>query len=133
MAVHLRRRHRDPADTRVAPVAGADRAPAERTVVAPARPARRWRHRPNPVSRLLLGLGWAAALILLLGMALTLSGANPGNALVDATLDAGAWLATPFHDLFTRPNPDHQLYLNWGIAAAVYYLLGRALSWLTRF
>lgn len=130
MDVLRRNRHRDTADTKVAP---APAAPApERTVVVERRP-RRWRNRPNPVSRLLLGLGWAAALILLLGIALTWAQANPANALVDATLDAGAWLATPFHDIFTRPNPDHQLYVNWGIAALVYYLLGRTLSWLTRF
>ncbi|MGI5164873.1 hypothetical protein ACQEU3_11010 [Spirillospora sp. CA-253888] len=133
MAVHILRNRRRAAtaaeaDTKVAPAA-----PAPAPTVVERRP-RRWRRsRPNPVSMALLGAGWAAALILVLGMLLTWGGANPGNTIVDATLDAGHWLATPFHDVFTRPDPDHQLYVNWSIAAVVYYLLGRVLSWLTRF
>ncbi|MFG2002246.1 hypothetical protein ACGFNU_24140 [Spirillospora sp. NPDC048911] len=104
-----------------------------RTVVVERKP-RRWpRHRPNPVSSMVMGAGWAAVLILVLGMLLTLGDANPGNTLVDSTLDAGRWLATPFHDAFTRSNPEHQLYLNWGIAAAVYYAMARVVSWLIRF
>ncbi|MBW8487570.1 hypothetical protein [Actinomadura parmotrematis] len=96
--------------------------------------SRRWRrHRRNPVSMLIGALGLVAALILVLGIALTWAGANPGNTLVDAVLDAGRRLATPFHDMFTRSDPDQQLYINWGIAAAVYYALGRVLAWITRF
>ncbi|MFF5258538.1 hypothetical protein ACFY4C_06300 [Actinomadura viridis] len=103
-----------------------------RTVVE-RRPSRWRRSRHNPISAMILAAGWAAAVILGLGMLLTWGDANPGNALVDATLDTGRWLATPFHDAFPRPNPEHGLYLNWSIAAAVYYLMGRVLSWLTRF
>lgn len=96
---------------------------------------RRWpRHSGhNPVSRMIQALAWAAVIILGLGMLLTLTNANPGNELVDSTLRMGRWLAGPFHDVFTNPDPDHALYMNWGLAAAVYYLLGRALSYLTRF
>jgi hypothetical protein len=85
------------------------------------------------VSAVILAMGWAAVALLGLGMLLTLGNANPGNVLVDAILDAGRWLATPFHDVFTRRDPEQQLYLNWAIAAAVYYLMARALSWLIRF
>jgi hypothetical protein len=94
----------------------------------------RWRRsRHNPVSAVILAMGWAAVVILGLGILLTWGNANPGNMLVDATLDAGRWLATPFHDVFTRTDPEQQLYLNWAIAAGVYYLMARVLSWLTRF
>jgi hypothetical protein len=79
-----------------------------------------------------MAAGWAAAAILVLGMLLTWGDANPGNTLVDATLDAGRWLATPFRDAFTRTDPEQQLYINWTIAAVVYYVLARALSWMTR-
>jgi hypothetical protein len=106
---------------------------ADATVVERRTP--RWRRRSghNPVSAVILAAGWAAVVILALGMLLTWGDANPGNALVDATLDTGRWLATPFHDAFTRPDPEQQLYLNWAIAAAAYYLLARVLSWLVRF
>jgi hypothetical protein len=82
---------------------------------------------------MILAAGWAAAAILVLGILLTWANANPGNTLVDAILDAGRWLATPFHDVFTRRDPEQQLYINWGIAAVVYYLMARVLAWLTRF
>ncbi|WP_030165678.1 hypothetical protein [Spirillospora albida] len=147
MALHLGRTKTDTADTAGAP-APARRSwrpslprrgapPADetgRTVVVDRRPRRRWlRSRHNPVSAMILAAGWAAAVILALGMLLTWGEANPGNTLVDATLDTGRWLATPFHDVFTRSDPDEQLYINWSIAAVVYYLLARAFSWMTRF
>lgn len=104
-----------------------------KTVVVERKPARWRRSRPNPVSAMIMAAGWAAAAILALGMLLTWGDANPGNSLVDATLDAGRWLATPFRDAFTRTDPEEQLYINWTIAAVVYYVLARALSWMTRF
>ena len=105
----------------------------EKTVVVERRP-RRWRRsRHNPVSAMVLAAGWAAAATLALGILLTWADANPGNVLVDATLDTGRWLATPFHDVFTRTDPEQQLYVNWALAGVVYYVLARALSWMTRF
>ncbi|MFD0685231.1 hypothetical protein [Actinomadura fibrosa] len=106
--------------------------PTRTVVVRPKR--RRWlRSTHNPISAMILAAGWAAAAILVLGMLLTWGEANPGNTIVDATLDAGRWLATPFHDIFTRSDPKEQLYINWSIAAVVYYVLARAFSWMTRF
>ncbi|MFA1539830.1 hypothetical protein [Actinomadura monticuli] len=104
-----------------------------KTVVVERKPARWRRTRPNPVSMMIMAAGWAAAAVLALGMLLTWGDANPDNTLVDATLDAGRWLATPFHDAFTRTDPEQQLYINWTIAGVVYYVLARALSWMTRF
>ncbi|QXJ21927.1 hypothetical protein AGRA3207_002843 [Actinomadura graeca] len=104
------------------------------TTAVAARKPRRWRRsRHNPVSMMILAAGWAAVVILALGMLLTWGDANPGNTIVDATLDAGRWLATPFHDVFTRSDPDEQLYINWAIAGVVYYAIARTLSWMTRF
>jgi hypothetical protein len=94
----------------------------------------RWRRaRPNPVSVAIMALGWAAVAILGVGMLLIWGEANQGNVLVGGILDAGRWLATPFHDAFTKTDPERQLYINWAIAAAVYYVLARVLSWLVRF
>jgi hypothetical protein len=103
------------------------------TIVVERKPSRWRRSRPNPVSVAVMAAGWAAVAILGLGMLLVWGNANPGNALVDAILDAGRWLATPFHDAFTKRDPERQLYVNWTIAAVVYYLMARVLSWLTRF
>lgn len=105
-----------------------------KTVVVERRPRRRLLgKRHNPVSMMLWAAGFAAALILLIGMLLTWAEANPANALVNATYNAGEWLATPFHNVFTNPDAETRLYQNWGLAAAVYYVLGRVASWLTRF
>ncbi|MFA1548498.1 hypothetical protein [Actinomadura chokoriensis] len=106
---------------------------ATKTVVVERKPSRWRRSRPNPISMMIMAAGWAAAAILALGMLLTWGEANPANTLVDATLDAGRWLATPFQDAFTRNDPKEQLYINWTIAGVVYYVLARALSWMTRF
>ena len=79
---------------RTEPAAGPAGDRAAKTVVVERKP-RRWRRsRHNPVSAMILAAGWAAAAILALGMLLTGGNANPGNDIVDATLDAGRWLAT---------------------------------------
>jgi hypothetical protein len=84
------------------------------------------------VSRLIWLAGWIAALILLVGMGFTYAGANMDNGLVMAVMRAGRWLATPFEEVFMYRDPAKELYANWGLAAAVYYVLGRMLSWLIR-
>ncbi|MFI0353875.1 hypothetical protein [Actinomadura sp. 9N407] len=123
MAVSLlRRRKRTSPEGTAGPATVVERKPS------------RWRRsRPNPVSMTIMAAGWAAVIVLGLGMLLVWGDANPGNTLVDATLDAGRWLATPFQDAFTQTDPERQLYVNWAIAAGVYYVLARVLSWLTRF
>lgn len=97
------------------------------------RPGRHVRRPRTPVSNMIMGTAWAAVAILLLGMLLTLTGANPANALVEHTLRTAAWLATPFDDVFPNPDPQEHRYLNWGLAATVYFLLGKALSRIIRF
>ncbi|WP_433474364.1 hypothetical protein ACQPZP_37265 [Spirillospora sp. CA-142024] len=136
MALHIGRRRRETTETTPRRPLWPRRTAADgasKTTVVQRKP-RRWRRsRHNPVSTMILSAGWAAAAILALGMLLTWGDANPGNTLVDAVLDAGRWLATPFHDVFTRSDPDEQLYINWTLAGVVYYVLARALSWMTRF
>ena len=73
--------------------------------------------------------GLVAALIVL-GILLFVLGANQSNAIVEAVMDAGRWLTTPFHDLFNFDNRRTELAVNWGIAAAVYYLVA---SFVARF
>jgi hypothetical protein len=70
--------------------------------------------------RLVAGL---VAAVIVLGILLFVFGANQSNVLVEAVMDAGRWLTTPFHGLFDIDNSKTQLAVNWGIAAAVYYLV----------
>jgi hypothetical protein len=103
------------------------------TILVDRRTARRWRgHRHNPVSTAIWIATWAAVVILLLGILLTWANANPANDIVHPVMRAAAWLGTPFHNAFLNPDPKHRLYADWGVAAGAYLIIGRVLSWLTR-
>jgi hypothetical protein len=104
------------------------------TVLVDRRTARRWRgaRRHNLVSAAIWLAAWVAAGILLLGILLTWANANPANDVLHPILRAADWLGSPFRNAFLNPDPKHRLYADWGVAAAVYLLIGRVLSWLTR-
>ena len=73
-------------------------------------------------ARMLKLAAGAVAAVILLGILLFVLGANQSNWFVEAVMDAGRWLVQPFDDLFTIDNRKTELAVNWGIAAAVYYL-----------
>ena len=62
--------------------------------------------------------------VIVLGILLYVFDANQANAFVEAVMDAGAWLAQPFDNLFSIDNRKTELAVNWGIAAAIYYFVG---------
>ena len=68
------------------------------------------------------------ALILLVGIALVLLKANQSNELVGLVRDAAGWLAGPFDQMFTLDRPRTELAVNWGVAALVWFVLGRLLA-----
>jgi hypothetical protein len=68
------------------------------------------------------------AAVIVLGILLFVLGANQSNTIVEAVMDAGRWLTTPFHDLFSIDNRKTKLAVNWGIAAAVYYLVASLIA-----
>jgi hypothetical protein len=68
------------------------------------------------------------ALILVLGIALVLLKANQSNQLVTWVHDAASWLAGPFDGLFTFKKHTTEIAVNWGIAAVVWFLLGRLIA-----
>ena len=72
------------------------------------------------IIRLVAGL---VAAVIVLGILLYVLGANQSNAIVEAITDAGRWLTEPFHGLFSIDNQKTERAVNWGIAAAVYYLV----------
>ncbi|MGH2968536.1 MAG: hypothetical protein ACRDK0_05665, partial [Solirubrobacteraceae bacterium] len=67
-------------------------------------------------------------LVLLAGIALVLLEANRSNEIVGAVRDAAGWLAGPFHEMFTFDRRRTELAVNWGVAALVWYVLGRLLA-----
>jgi hypothetical protein len=104
------------------------------TVLVDRRTARRWRgaRRNNLVSAAIWLAAWVAAGILVLGILLTWANANPANDILHPILRAADWLGSPFRDAFLGHDPKHRLYADWGVAAGGYLVIGRVLSWLTR-
>jgi hypothetical protein len=73
-----------------------------------------------------------AALVLALGAVLTALGANENNAVVSQLLALAGWLDGPLADVFTFDSTVKQVLVNWGIAAAVYLVVGRVAERLIR-
>ena len=71
-------------------------------------------------------------LILIAGIVLVLLKANQSNDLVGAIRDAAAWLAGPFDGMFTLDRQRTETAVNWGVAAAVWFLAGQLLARLIR-
>ena len=65
------------------------------------------------------------ALILIAGILLVVLKANASNGLVSAVRDAARTLAGPFQSLFNLSSHKAEVAVNWGLAAVVWYALGR--------
>lgn len=76
------------------------------------------------VARVIRTAAGAVALVIVVGIILHLLSANPHNMVVSDIHDAGAWLTSPFSNVFTVKNGDWHIVLNWGLAAIVYLLVG---------
>ena len=70
----------------------------------------------------------AVALILVAGILLVVLEANPSNDIVQVVRDAATFLAGPFDGLFTLDSNKTEVAVNWGIAAVVWFALGRLLA-----
>jgi hypothetical protein len=68
------------------------------------------------------------ALVLILGIVLTLLEANRSNDIVQAVRDAAGVLAGPFDDLFRLDSNKAEKAVNWGIAAVIWLALGRLVA-----
>lgn len=74
----------------------------------------------------------AVAVIIAIGVLLVVLEANRSNGIVDLILDAAQWLAGPFQDFFTLDDRKLEVAVNWGLALAVYVIVGRVVSGLLR-
>jgi hypothetical protein len=79
----------------------------------------------SSLARAVMLLTTAIALVLILGIVLTLLEANRSNDIVQVVRDAGGVLAGPFDDLFKLDSNKAEKAVNWGIAAVVWLALGR--------
>jgi uncharacterized integral membrane protein len=70
--------------------------------------------------------------LLVLAIVLVLLEANRDNAIVDVLLDAGAWLAEPFDDVFTMDSRKERVAVNYGLAALVYAIAGGLIARMLR-
>ena len=70
----------------------------------------------------------AVALVLVLGIVLVVLEANGSNDIVKLVHDAAAFLAGPFEGLFDLQRHKVEVAVNWGIAAVVWYALGRLIA-----
>lgn len=73
-------------------------------------------------------VGTVVAALLVAGILLVVLGANQGNTMVNAVLDAGRWLAGPFDGLFNLARHKTEIAVNWGIAAVAYFAVSRFLA-----
>jgi hypothetical protein len=70
----------------------------------------------------------AVALVLVVGILLVVLEANASNDIVGAVRDAASFLAGPFDGLFTPDDHKLEIAVNWGIAALVWFALGRLVA-----
>ena len=77
--------------------------------------------------RMLAGLVCA---VIVVAIVLYVLSANSHNVIVSDIHDAGSWLTTPFHNIFSVKGAKLDLALNWGLAAVVYMAVGHLLAML---
>jgi hypothetical protein len=80
------------------------------------------------VARAVMAIATIVALILVVGILLVVLEANASNELVKAVHDAAQFLAGPFDGLFNLTRHKVEIAVNWGIAAIVWYALGRLIA-----
>jgi hypothetical protein len=80
------------------------------------------------LARLIDVVAAVAAAIIVLAIVLHVLGAKTTNGVVSAIHDAGSWLSSWSHGIFSIHNGDVRMAVNWGIAAAVYLIVARLIA-----
>jgi hypothetical protein len=84
------------------------------------------------LARLLEVVVAVVAAIIAIGVLLVVLEANPANDIVDLIHEAAQWLVGPFKDFFTIEDRKLEVAVNWGLALAVYVIVGRGIAGLLR-
>jgi hypothetical protein len=77
------------------------------------------------IVRLIAGLVVA---LIVVGIALIVFGANESNQIVSTILDGARWLVGPFKNVFHLDDAKWNVVVNWGLAAAVYAIVGAVIT-----
>jgi hypothetical protein len=80
------------------------------------------------IARFVILVASVVALVLIVGIVLVVLEANRSNDIVQAIRDAASFLAGPFDGLFTLDSNKAEKAVNWGIAAVVWYAVGRLIA-----
>jgi hypothetical protein len=80
------------------------------------------------IARFVILVATIVALVLIVGIVLVLLNANRSNDIVHAVRDAASFLAGPFDGLFKMDSNKAEKAVNWGIAAVVWYAVGRLIA-----
>ena len=82
----------------------------------------------SSVARAISLVTTAVVLVIVAGILLIVLEANPANDIVDVVTDVADFLVSPFERLFTIDDRKGEVAVNWGIAAAVYLVVGRIVA-----
>ncbi len=80
------------------------------------------------LARLIRTVATLVAAVIVAAILLRVLGANAHNVVVRDVHDVGQWLAGPFKGLFSLSSAKATMAVNWGIAAAVYFVVGHAIA-----
>jgi uncharacterized membrane protein len=80
------------------------------------------------VSRAISIVATVVVLLIVAGILLIVLEANRDNGIVSFVTDVAETLVGPFEELFTLDDRKTQVAVNWGIAAVVYFVVGRVLA-----
>jgi hypothetical protein len=80
------------------------------------------------IARFVVLAATAVALVLILGIVLVVLKASPSNDIVQAVRDAASFLAGPCDGMFQLDDNKLEKAVNWGIAAVVWYAVGRLIA-----
>ena len=87
---------------------------------------------PEVVAMVIATIFRIAAFLIVLAIIFVVLEANEDNAIVSFILDVGDFLVGPFDGLFTPEDMKLETAINYGIAAAVYLIVGGLLAGLVR-
>ncbi len=76
------------------------------------------------IARLVRVITALVALVIVVAIVLRVLGANAGNVVVKDIHDVGKTLVGPFKNIFSLKNPKASIAANWGLAAAVWLIVG---------
>jgi hypothetical protein len=82
----------------------------------------------SSLARAIVLAATVVALVLVTGIVLVALEANRSNDIVQVVRDVAAFLAGPFDGLFRLDNNKVETAVNWGLAAVVWYGLGRLIA-----